>query len=297
MEPLHCRTLLSDFVPDLQKGGTYGLYPEVYLPSSPVSTMSGISLSTTRSEEQRDWSQSFGIIQPNTLICSLKFWSGYFFRYIPEITAPTKKQREIDLLLEGRLVKDVRKLKSILNDLELSVGAQASDLDGFVGKILKAREEEKKEQLKLQTTNGMRMSAFAAFTSDEETDQTGGKRTVNGSPQKEINRSQTLPPKLDDSLKNFASSLYETSPQSPQTRVRERSFASTSSGGRSPVFVTRIRVQREENTSLANRWVGASPKSHHKQTLPIMPSPTIPIHKKSSGVVDEYQHHDELTEL
>ena len=297
MEPLQCRTLLSDFVPDLKKGGTFGLYPELFVPSSPVSTISGISLSTTRSDDTRDWSLSSGLLQPNTLICTLKIWSGFFFRYIPDIMGPVQRQRETELVLEGRLVKDVRKLKSILNDLELSFGAQASDLDGFVGKILKAREEEKKEQqLKLQTTNGMRMSAFAGTSSDEETDQRGSRRfCTNNSSQKGIDKSQTLPAKFDDSLRKFASSLYKE--MSPQPQVRERTITSTSSGGRSPVFITRIRVQREENTSLANRWVGVSPKTHHKHTLPIMPSPTIPIHKKSSGVVDDYQHHDELTEL
>ena len=209
MEPLHFQALLSEFVPDLKAGGNFGLYPDLSILSSPVSTMSGLSLSTTRSEDPREIGSPSSLLQPCTLISSLKLWSGYFFRYIPSITGPAHKQRSIERMLESRLVKDVRKLKNTLNDFELRFGAQASDIGSFVTKILKAREEEKKEQLK---ANG-RMSMFPVLMSDENTDQ---KLVVNNNscPTK-IDRSQTLPAKFDDSMLRFASRLYrESSPQS-----------------------------------------------------------------------------------
>ena len=290
MEPLQYRALLSEFVPDLRVGGNFGLYPDVSVPLSPASSISGASLATARFE---DPSLSSTLLQPCTLVCSMKLWSGYFFRYIPSITGSAHKQREIERVLESRLVKDVRKLKNMLNDYELSFGAQASDLSSFVGKILKAREEEKKEQLKLRIANG-RMSMFPMLVSDEDTDDKDAKSLTNGSPVK-IDRSQTLPAKFDDSMLKFASRLYKES--SPQPQLRERTVTSASVGGRSPVFTARIRVQREENTTLANRYVGSSPRINHKQTVPIMPSPTIPIYKKSSGVIDDYHHHEEITEL
>lgn len=299
-DPMQFNSAFSDIFPDTTQGGNYGLYSDQPIPSSPV-----YSTASSQFRPEKDLQESLraGLLLPTASICSVQVWQGFFFRYIPELRGSGQERVHVQQI-ENRLVKEVRKLKDLLNECEMSQGAQASDLTSFIGKILKAREDEKRErQFKLQldtSSNFNRMSAFASMSSEDEEGEGRfhlllSDELSNGSPVNHTQGSRTLPPRLDiaiamdDSFSKFKDTLYSKG-GSPKTPPRARLTSNCSSEGRSPIMKTRIKVQKEDSSngpmSPAMRWVGSSPSAVHKN-IPFMPSTTIPIHRKTTGVIEE----------
>lgn len=83
-----------------------------------------------------------GLLVPETSLCSLKVWSGFFFRHLPELGACHQAEQLEVQQLESRMVRDVQKLKEELNEVELSLGTFTTDLPSCVGQVVMAREKE-----------------------------------------------------------------------------------------------------------------------------------------------------------
>lgn len=98
--------------------------------------------SVASSSQAIDYYQK-GLLVPETSLCSLRVWGGFFFRYIPELGAVTRERNLLVQRLESRMVRDVQKLKEELNELELSMGvAYTTDLPSCIGVVVMAREQE-----------------------------------------------------------------------------------------------------------------------------------------------------------
>ena len=287
-------------VPNPILGGNFGLYSDQAYPVSPLANTS-ITTDKGSKPDVRGSSCQVGLLIPLTAISSMRIWCKYFFRYIPEFSL-IATQWEYARQLENRFVKDVRKFKETLNELELQLGTETSDLNAFITEIMRVRDEEKRLQRAKMMNNGRRMSAFASFSSGEEEldfKMLEGKLKV---PSNDLpDKARTLPAKLDESLAKFADELYSNSNGESPKLVRSRVITSSNVGGRSPVMKTRIKIQKEDSnpipSSPGNRWVGSVnllPTST-SQNSPIMPSPPIPIHKKSSGIVEGSR--DDVTDL
>lgn len=83
-----------------------------------------------------------GLLFPETSLCSLSIWSGFLFRYLPELgNCHRREQLEVQQL-ESRMVRDVQKLKEELNEVELSMGAFTTDLPSCIGEVVQERERE-----------------------------------------------------------------------------------------------------------------------------------------------------------
>ena len=293
-ESSYFNSVFSDMLPDKLTGGNFGLYSDQPLPIS----LSNHELTPERIDTEQDATQSNNLLLPNTSLANLVFWSQYFFRYIPEYSSTTQRELATQQL-QNHLVKDVRKLKENLNDIEIELGGQTSDLPGFIGEIMKAREEEKKlKMLKLQTSREIarRMSAFVSLSSEDETEQPDTNKTAAVTVQ---DKAKTLPAKLDESLSKFADELYSNHDKKSQ-REHVLTSSLSSSSGRSPVLKTKITVQKEDSTqggskSPASRWVGTSQLAPPLSS-PIMPSPPISIHRKVATGIMEGQS-DELVDL
>ncbi len=83
-----------------------------------------------------------GLLIPETSLCSLRVWDGFFFRCIPELGALQEKGSLEVQQLESRMVRDVQKMKEDLNELELSMGTFTTDLPSCIGEVVQARERE-----------------------------------------------------------------------------------------------------------------------------------------------------------
>ena len=159
-------TVVNDAAPNLSAVSNFGLYT-----GSPESSPSHDIDPMTDFYKQ-------GLLFPETSLCSMKFWSGFFSRYIPNL-GEVEKQRRLRLhKLESRLVKDVRKLKDELNELELSCGTYTSDLNTFIGEVLQEREREMEHSIELSMEAGLvqgppRFSAML-YAYDEETEPSNG---------------------------------------------------------------------------------------------------------------------------
>ena len=297
-ESSHFNAVFSDMLPDKVIGGNFGLYTDQPIPIS----LNNHDITKDRSENfESPESYQSCLILPKTSMYRLVFWSKYFFKFIPEFSSTVSRDLASQLL-QNRLVKNVRKLKENLNDLELEQGCQTSDLFGFIGEIMKARETEKRlRQLKMQTSQEItrRMSAFVCVSSeDEEGDRSLLDNSNFSAPVISVQeKAKTLPTKLDESLTKFADELYNNG-ETSKNLARDRILTSSTGGGRSPVLKTKITVQKEETnaspSSPASRWVGTSQLTAPLNT-PIMPSPPIPLHKKTSGVVEGTR--DEIIDL
>lgn len=117
----------STSLSDSGKFGRYSAEREV----TPVSTIS----------QDVDYYRQ-GLLIPETSLCSLKVWNGFFFRFLPELGACHRLELSEVQLLEARMVKDVQKLKEELNEIELSLGAYTTDLPSCIGEVELARERE-----------------------------------------------------------------------------------------------------------------------------------------------------------
>ena len=159
-------TIVNDAAPNLSAVSNFGLYtgtPE----SSPSHDL----------DPMTDFYKQ-GLLLPETSLCSMKFWRGFFSRYIPDL-GEVEKQHRLDLhKLESRLVKDVRKLKDELNELELNCGTYTSDLNTFIGEVLQEREREMEHSVEQSVEAGLIQGAprFSAmlYAYDEGTDPSNG---------------------------------------------------------------------------------------------------------------------------
>ena len=276
-------------LPDKGVGGNFGLYSDQPIPMS----LSSHELTPERAEQVSNHSipiasssSSSLLLLPDTSMPCLVFWADYFFRYLPDYSS-TKLPVSNSQQLQSKLVRDVRKLKESLNDLEMERGEQTSDFSGFIREIMKAREEEKRlRKLKKEASREIarRMSAFINISSEEEDGDKSFEKL--SSPVGSVsNKAKTLPAKLDESLSKFADELYGNGD------VAKRLLTASTGGGtsgRSPVLKTKITIQKEENSqnpmSPASRWVGASQLTTPTVNTPIMPSPPI---RRTAGIIVE----------
>ena len=96
-----------------------------------------------------------GLLIPETSLCSMKVWAGFFFRFLPELGECHRVELLEVQLLEARMVKDVQKLKEELNEVELSLGAYTTDLPSCIGEVEMAREREIMDERRESVEVGM----------------------------------------------------------------------------------------------------------------------------------------------
>lgn len=130
----------SNSLSDSGKFGRYSAEREV----TPVSVIS----------QDVDYYQQ-GLLIPETSLCTLRVWDGFFFRFLPELSACHRLELSEVQLLEARMVKDVQKLKEELNEMELSLGAYTTDLPSCIGEVEQAREREIMDERRESVEVGM----------------------------------------------------------------------------------------------------------------------------------------------
>ena len=271
-------SIFDDTTPNITVGGSYGLYDR----QSPVQ-----DLHVTSSEKDH---YQMGLLLPETSSCSLRPWLGFFLRYIPDFQTNLQQQQKVRER-EAMLVKDVRRLKDALNELELSIGSMASDLTSFIGAVLAARELEKRKKLSLCTEGSTpprsRLSDIVAPFEDPAEKE---KRNT------EIARPSKTLPSHTKSLVEFTETLYSYSGEKDTpTYLRNKDQLGTSvssplfrqsltptGSGRSPITKTRLRVTRTESTEqsgLSSRWGGSpGPAPGH---IPLLPNKILIKHSSS----------------
>ena len=250
-------SIFDNATPNLTVGGSYGLY-------SAQSPMQELHVASAVKDHYQ-----MGLLLPETSMCSVRPWLGFFTRYIPEFQEHLHERRKVRER-EARLVKDVRRLKDTLNELELSIGSTTSDLTSFIGEVLAARELERRMQRNLSIEANVplrpRLSAIVVPFEDEEERE---KRSI------EIARSAKTLPSHVRSLAEFTESLYsfreENSSPTQLRKAADRTMsltgscsptlgssgAAASGSGRSPITKTRLRVTRTESveqSGLSSRW-------------------------------------------
>ena len=166
-------TVVNDAAPNLSAVSNFGLYGGGSLDSSP---------SHTDIDPMTDFYKQ-GLLLPETSLCSMKFWGGFFSRYIPDLCEVEKNHRLHMHKLESKLVRDVRRLKDDLNELELSCGTYTSDLNTFLGEVLQEREREMEHTIELTMEAGVvqappRHSAMLYAYDDAESSSNGVVRLV-----------------------------------------------------------------------------------------------------------------------
>lgn len=136
-------SLLTDSTSLSDTGGKFGRY-------SAEREVTPVSVASLDVDYYRQ-----GLLIPETSLCSLKVWSGFFFRFLPELgTCHQVELLEVQLL-EARMVKDVQKLKEELNEVELSLGAYTTDLPSCIGEVELAREREIMDERRESVEVGM----------------------------------------------------------------------------------------------------------------------------------------------
>ena len=289
----HFNNVLKDTPPKLSIGGSYGLYRN----------------SSVKQSKDDPSSKELGFLMPETSMCSMRLWEGFFLRYIPQLMEQ-RHHRLVVQRLESRLVRDVQKLKEELNELELSVGSFTTDLTSFIGDVLVAREEEIRIERKLSVDSNVpfrpRLSAVLVTYEEEEGEREGeGNGNTNHEQTDGFQRpasKRSLPTQFT-SLAQFTDALY-TSELEDNKGQRPKQLSGSSprvsgtpgSGGRSPVTKTRLRVTKEDPTSpsrLALRW--KNPPMANMDNSHTPPLEGKATNKKDSGVLEESLN--ELTEL
>lgn len=218
-----------------------------------------------------------GLLIPETSLCSLQVWDGFFFRYLPELGACHRKQQLEVQQLESRMVKDVQKLKEELNEMELSLGAFATDLPSCIGEVVQARErqiiDERRESVEVGLPLRPRLTAsmysYSAIEDLAETlgrDQEEGVSQQDGDDATPVNSPHSTPTKVQQkqsvnggghqlaadksaikqtSLAQFTDALYSSELEDGRG-LRPKTLADVltpaGEGGKSPVTKTRLRV-------------------------------------------------------
>ena len=242
-------------------------------------------------------------------MCSVRIWAGFFFRAIPGVRA-ADDQRLIVQGIKSRMVRDVRKLKDELNELELQGGSFATDLTSFIGEVLQEREKQQSVRRKVSVDASVpmrpRLSAvvydYAAL--EEARGENGGSAGagVMIPLQPLLPKVKTFPDRVS-TLAQFTDALYSsehevggaTKPRDLMERSHSIPNSSLSSPpGRSPVSRTKLRVTRTEAADpvqLSLRWQGSGGGERHS---PLVANKILS--RKDSGVLEEGLS-DELTEL
>ena len=266
--------------------------PSLSLDSTQGALKTTSPTSPLRSKDDVGDFYQMGLLLPETSMCNIRIWSGFFSRYIPELRAYQQQQLLVQHL-ESRLVRDVRKLKDTLNQLELSQGSFASDLTSFIGEILEAKERERQKERKSSVIANMpskpRLSAIV-YPYDEANEEASDEQPSSKRSQKSSIRVT--------SLAQFTDALYSSEIEdgsSLRTRANiDRSYSTGAAVGRSPVTKTRLRVTRTESTDpvkIALRWQSAS--ASQERHSPLITDKILS--RKDSGVIEGSS--EELVEL
>ncbi len=247
---------------DLATAGNNGLYRD-----SRESSPADLALDS----KMRDYYQR-GLLMPETSMCNVQFWSGFFFRYIPELSSQQKATQSALQKLESRMVRDVRKMKDELNEIELTVGSYTSDLTSFIGEVLQTREKELSQDKDMAVDQSLtaqpRLSAvvYAYEGPDDVAEEVDGSNIQHSLSQEQvlengINLSQnsllsrpSLTLSLSQqktSLAEFTDALYLSQREDEGTNFRsiKHHLSPTNSPlppGRSPVIKTRLKVTRSK---------------------------------------------------
>lgn len=266
----------NDSIPTLTGAGAYGLYKTIKEASPAPSIIS----------DSYDYYKE-GLLIPETSMCSLKLWGGFFFRYLHQLSRYEKSSRDAIHTLESRMVRNVRKLKDELNELELSLGTYTSDLTSFIGEALQAREKELEHDRKLSVDLGPQRPRLSAVVyaydeadglmMDESLALSGDPQSpgFEDAPRKTSSSSQTG---HRSSLATFTDALYssELEDSNSTSSLRSKLLAerspsvvstgSTSGVGRSPVIKTRLRVVKSKASDpVVAAWQN-SPRQQSRHT-------------------------------
>lgn len=114
--------------------GNFGMYAHGDREATPISTESSC--------KAVDYYHQ-GLLIPETSLCSLAVWDGFFFHFFPELGVCHEQEQLHVQQLESRMVRDVQKLKEDLNELELSLGVVfTTDLPTCIGEVVQSRERQ-----------------------------------------------------------------------------------------------------------------------------------------------------------
>ena len=306
VSPIHS-LLVPDRPVDLATAGNHGLYKD-----SRESSPADLALdSKTRDYYQR------GLLMPETSLCNMRVWGGFFFRYIPELSSQQKATQTTLQKLESRMVRDVRKMKDELNEVELTVGAYTSDLTSFIGEVLQTREKELQQDKEIAVDQSLtaqpRLSAVVYSYSEEDNMLEINGEAVEASLSQEqmIDRedlsqnsllgrpslSLSLSQSQKTTLAEFTDALYssEMEEEGGSSRTKLLYGRTTSSprnsplpAGRSPVIKTRLRVTKSKASDpVVAAWQHSpqqQPKTLDEKIL--LQKETIPLILRSSASVD-----------
>lgn len=227
-------------VPDPAIGGNFGLYgknPLAYrIPPLRPST-------------------SEHVLLPDSSLCLMQVWAGFFFRYIPGLYRET--DHHVVQEHYSRMVREVRKLRDFLNGREMEAGLFASDLGTVIADAIKARELDVK-----------RMSDASVASSDD-LSTTKSRHFTLLYQEREVaiddptfhDKSKSLP---SGSIAHFSSILKNT--EEKVTGRSPRTLSTHSPGpatGRSPISKTKLKVTRnqasEHQAAAAMIWLSSKP--------------------------------------
>lgn len=234
-----------------------------------------------------------GLLIPETSLCSLKVWDGFFFRHLPDLGACHQHEQLEVQQLESRMVRDVQKLKEELNEMELSLGTFTTDLPSCIGKVVLAREKEildgRRESVEVGIPLRPRLTASVYSYSEieglteemvrEETevdDATPTHTATVSDDSTPVNSPHTTPTKLlqppngtttpprQTSLAQFTDALYSSELHERGGLRPLKALAGETSLGlvsRSPVVKTRLRVVKSETSDpVVAAWQQSSPR-------------------------------------
>ena len=285
--------LVPDRPVDLATAGNHGLYKD-----SRESSPADLALDS----KMRDYYQR-GLLMPETSLCNMHVWGAFFFRYIPDLSSQQKTIQTTIQKLESRMVKDVRKMKDELNEVELTVGAYTSDLTSFMGEVLQTREKELQQDKEIAVDQSLtaqpRLSAVVYSYSEEDNilDINGeeslsqdqmmdredlSQNSVLSRPSLSLSLSQSQ----KTSLAQFTDALYSSEMEEEGVSNRSKLlYARTTSSpgssplpaGRSPVIKTRLRVTKSKASDpVIAAW------QHSPQQVPKAPDEKILLQRDAS---------------
>ena len=264
--------VFNDSIPTLTVAGAYGLYKNAKELSPAPSIIS----------DSYDYFKE-GLLVPETSMCSLKVWGGFFFRYLRELSNYEDSSRKAIHTLESRMVRNVRKLKDELNELELSLGTYTSDLTSFIGEALQAREKELEHDRMLSVDLGPQRPRLSAVVyAYDEADGLGmdDSLTLSGDVPSPGHGDSLRKPSTSSqsghrsSLATFTDALYSSELEDSSSSLRSKLLAersasvtgSSSSVGRSPVIKTRLRVVKSKASDpVVAAWQN-SPRQQSRHT-------------------------------
>ena len=233
-----------------------------------------------------------GLLIPETSLCSLKVWGGFFFRHLPELGVCHQQEQLEVQQLESRMVRDVQKLKEELNEMELSLGTFTTDLPSCIGKVVQEREKEimddRRESVEVGVPLRPRLTASVySYSEIEEAGEEPAREDMDdATPTHQVaavsddatpvNSPHSTPTKLQQpsngavaatspkqtSLAQFTDALYNYSEGGGLRVVKAvSSEGSPGQASRSPVTKTRLRVVKSEHTDpVVAAWQQNSPR-------------------------------------